>query len=46
MALWCSGFTTVQFHLTKLELKFCTGLNPACGVSEIQDGEYLGNDPS
>ena len=33
--------TTAQLHSTKPELRFCAGSNPACGVSEIQDGEDL-----
>ena len=33
--------TTAQLHSTKPELRFCTGSNPACGVSEIRDGEDL-----
>ena len=42
VAPWCSGYhTTVQLHLTKPELRFCAGLNPARGVSEIRDGENL-----
>ena len=28
-------------HSTKLELRFCAGQNPAHGMSEIHDGEYL-----
>ena len=42
--LWCYGvvvITTVQLHSTKPELRFCTGSNPACGLSEICDGEDL-----
>ena len=31
--------TTAQFHSTKLEFRFSTGLNPACGALEICDGE-------
>ena len=31
--------TTAQLHSTKPELRFWAGLNPACGVSEIRDGE-------
>ena len=27
--------TTAQLHSTKLELRFCEGLNPARGVSKI-----------
>ena len=30
-----------QIHSTKPELRFCTDLNPSCGVSEIRDGEDL-----
>ena len=33
--------TTAQLHSTKPELRFCTGSNPARGVSEIRDGEDL-----
>ena len=33
--------TTAQLHSTKFELKFCAVSNPACGVSEICDGENL-----
>ena len=33
--------TTAQLHLTKPELRFCAGSNPARGVSEIRDGEDL-----
>ena len=34
--------TTAQLHSSKPELRFCTGSNPARGVSEIRDGEDLG----
>ena len=34
-------FATVQLHSTKPELSFCTGSNPARGMSEIRDGEDL-----
>ena len=33
--------TTAQLHSSKPELRFCAGPNPACGVSEIRDGENL-----
>ena len=33
--------TTAQLHSTKPELRFCTGSNPAGGVSEIRDDEDL-----
>ena len=33
--------TTAQHHSTQPELKFCTGSNPARGMSEIRDGENL-----
>ena len=33
--------TTAQLHSTKPVLRFCTGLNPARGVSEIRDGQDL-----
>ena len=39
--MWRHGvvvITTVQLHSTKPELRFCSGLNPARGVSEIRDG--------
>ena len=50
MAPWCSGLwrrgvvviATAQLHSTKPELRFCTGSNPARGVSEIRDDEDLG----
>ena len=40
----CHGavvITTAQLHSTKPELSFCTGSNPAHGMSEIWDGEDL-----
>ena len=33
--------TTAQLHSTKPEPRFCWGSNPACGVSEIGDGNDL-----
>ena len=33
--------TTAQLRSTKPEFRFCAGLNPACGVSEIRDGKDL-----
>ena len=42
--MWHCGvvaITTAQLHSTKPELSFCTGSNPACGMSEIGDGEDL-----
>ena len=33
-----SNFTTGQLHSTKSKLRFCTGSNPARGLSEIRDG--------
>ena len=33
--------TAAQLHSTKPELRFCTGSNPARGVSMIDDGEDL-----
>ena len=33
--------TTAQHHSTKPQLRFCTGSNPADGLSEIRDGEDL-----
>ena len=42
--LWHCGvvvITTTQLHLTKPELTFCTGSNPARSVSQIRDGEDL-----
>ena len=32
---------SAKLHLTKPELRFCAGSNPACCVSEICDGEDL-----
>ena len=42
--LYCRGvvvITTAQLHSTKPELRFCTGSNPARGVSGIRNGEDL-----
>ena len=42
--MWRRGvvvITTAELHSTKSELRFCAGLNPARGVSEICDGENL-----
>ena len=42
--MWHRGvvvITPAQLHSTKPELRFCAGSNPACGVSEICDGEDL-----
>ena len=33
--------STAQLPLTKPELRFSAGSNPACSVSEISDGEDL-----
>ena len=33
--------TTAQLHSTKSERRFCVGLSPARGVSEIRNGEDL-----
>ena len=33
--------TTTQLHSTPPELRFCTGSDPACDVTEICDGENL-----
>ena len=33
--------TTARLHLTKPELRFCAGSNPARDVSEIRNGEDL-----
>ena len=33
--------TTAHLHSTKPELRFCSGSNPARGVSEICAGEYI-----
>ena len=44
IALWrriVVVITTAQLHSTKPELRFCTGSNPARGMSEIRDGEDL-----
>ena len=40
----CCGvvvITTTQLHSSKPELRFCTGSNPACGMSEIHHGKNL-----
>ena len=43
LAPWCSGYHYLSLlsgnHSTNPELRFCTGSNPARGVSEIPDGE-------
>ena len=42
--LWCHRVvvsTTAQLHLTKPELRFWAGSNPAWSLLEIQDGENL-----
>ena len=42
--MWRRGvvvITTAQLHSTKAELRLCAGSNPACGVSDICDGEDL-----
>ena len=42
--IWHCGvmvITTAQLHSTKPKLRFCTGSNPAQGVSEIRNGEDL-----
>ena len=44
MKSWRRGVVvtaTVQLHSSKSELRFCASSNPACGVSEIHDGEDL-----
>ena len=33
--------TTAKIHSIKPELRFSVGSNPACAVSEIDDGEDL-----
>ena len=41
---WCRGvvvITTAHLHSTKPELRLCAGWNPACGISEICNGEDL-----
>ena len=35
------GVLVITTAQTKPELRFCTGLNPARGVSEIRNGEDL-----
>ena len=37
----CCVITTAQLHSTKPAFRFCAGSNPACGMSEIQDGDDL-----
>ena len=42
--LWSCGvvvITTAQLHLTKPEIRFCAGSNPAHGMSETCEGEDL-----
>ena len=42
--LWGRGalvITTTQLHLTKPELRFCAGSDPAGGVQKIPDVEDL-----
>ena len=42
--MWRRGvvvMNTAQLHSAKPQLRFCAGSNPACGVSEIRDGEDL-----
>ena len=41
VAPWCSGYTTVQLHSAKPELRFFAGSNPAHSVFEIHDSEDL-----
>ena len=36
--------TIAQLHSAKPELRFCTGSNPACGMSEICDVRIADND--
>ena len=41
---WRNGVvvvTTAQLHSADSEIRFCADSNPACGVSEIRDGECL-----
>ena len=33
--------TTAQLHSTKPEIRLCASSNPACGLSEIHNGEDL-----
>ena len=37
----CNGYHTAQLHSTKPEHRFCSGSNPARGVSKIRGGEDL-----
>ena len=48
LVLWCSamvprysGYTNAVLHSIKLKLRFCTGSNPASGMSEICNSEDL-----
>ena len=41
MVPWGSGYIYSQIHSTKPKLGFCTGSNPASGVTETHDGENL-----
>ena len=41
---WCCGVvtvTTAERHLSKPELRFCTGSKPVCGMFEIDNSEDL-----
>ena len=41
VAPWSCGNNYCSLHSTKSELRVCASSNPACGVSEICDGEDL-----
>ena len=44
LKIWHHGVVIIiiaQLHSTKPELRFCTGSNPARGMSEIRDGQDL-----
>ena len=42
---YCTTNTTAQLHSSKPELRYSAGSNPASAVSEICDGEDLGQWP-
>ena len=41
VAPWCSGYQYCTTSFNQPELRFCASSKPACGVSEIRNGENL-----
>ena len=42
--VWCSGYNTIPHNFIqqkRLNSRFCAGSNPACGMSDIGNGEDL-----